>query len=125
MVHNCRGFTLIEVLITSFIATCGLVAVATMFSFAVRANINNREVAAATALLYDKIEQFKSTPLSSPLWINGDDSDNVVQDITFTRVWEINPAVPQSVSITVYADNPLTHSLTELIRATATAGKTF
>jgi prepilin-type N-terminal cleavage/methylation domain-containing protein len=120
-----RGFTLIEVLITSFIATCGLVAVATMFSFAVSANISNRQMAVATALLYDKMEEFKSTPLDSALWTNGDGSDDVIQNATFTRVWELNPAAPYSVSIIVYAESPLTHSLTELIRATANVANTF
>ena len=119
------GFSLIEVLITSFIAACGLVAVATMFSFAARANINNRQMAVATALLYDKMEQFKSAALDSPLWTNGDDSDNVIQETTFTRTWEINPATPQSVSIIVYADSPLRHRLTELIRATVNVANTF
>jgi prepilin-type N-terminal cleavage/methylation domain-containing protein len=120
-----QGFTLIEVLITSFIATCGLVAVATMFSFAISANVNNREMAVATALLYDKMEEFKSAPLDSPVWLNGDGSDDVAQGATFTRVWEINPAIPYSVSIIVYAHSPLTHRFTELIRATASVTNTF
>lgn len=120
-----RGFTLIEVVITAFIATCGLVAVATMFSFAVRANVNNRQMAVATALLYDKMEEFKFTPLDSPLWMNGDGSDDVIQGATFTRVWEINPAIPHSVSIVVYSESPLTHNLTELIRATTNVASTF
>jgi len=124
MAHS-RGFTLIEVLITSFIATCGLVAVATMFSFAVRATVANRQMAAATALLYDKMEQFKSAPADSPLWVNGDDSDNVSLETTFTRVWEINSGPPRTVSITVYAETPLTHRLTELIRGTSMVANTF
>jgi Tfp pilus assembly protein PilV len=119
------GFTLIEVLITSFIATCGLVAVATMFSFAISANLNNRQMSVATALLYDKMEEFKSTPLDSPLWLNGDGSDDIVQGAAFTRVWEVNPVIPYSVSIIVYAQSPLTHSFTELIRATASVTSTF
>jgi Tfp pilus assembly protein PilV len=121
---NC-GFTLIEVLITSFIATCGLVAVATMFSFAISANMSNRQMAVATSILYDKMEEFKSTPVDSPLWVNGDGSDDIVQEATFTRVWEANPGIPHSVSIIVYAQNPLTHSFTELIRATASVTNTF
>jgi prepilin-type N-terminal cleavage/methylation domain-containing protein len=125
MLLRSSGFTLIEVLITSFIAACGLVAVATMFSFAVRANVNNRQMAVATALLYDKMEQFRTAPLDSPLWTNGDDSDDVIQETTFTRIWEINSATPQSVSITVYAESPLRHRLTELIRATLNVANTF
>jgi prepilin-type N-terminal cleavage/methylation domain-containing protein len=125
MVTRSSGFTLIEVLITSVIAACGLVAVASMFSFAIRANVNNRQMAVGTALLYDKMEQFKSAASDSPLWANGDDSDNVIQDTTFTRIWEIDSAAPQSVSITVYAEGPLRHRLTELIRATVNVANTF
>jgi prepilin-type N-terminal cleavage/methylation domain-containing protein len=51
-----RGFTLIEALITATIVALGLVAVASIFSFAVRANISNRQMAVATALAYDKME---------------------------------------------------------------------
>jgi hypothetical protein len=79
----------------------------------------------ATALLYDKMEQFRTAPLDSPLWTNGDDSDDVIQETTFTRIWEINSATPQSVSITVYAESPLRHRLTELIRATLNVANTF
>jgi len=82
-------------------------------------------MAVANALLYDKMEEFKSSPLDSPLWADGDGSDDVVQDMTFTRVWEINQAAPYSVSIIVYAESPLTHRLTELIRATVSVANTF
>lgn len=120
-----HGFTLIELLITSFITTCGLVAVATMFSFAIRTNVNNRQMAIGNSLLYDKMEEFKSSPLNSSPWTDGDGSDDVVQDMTFTRVWEVNPGTPYSVSIIVYAESPLTHRLTELIRATISVADTF
>jgi len=45
-----RGFTLIEALITAMIVAFGLVAVASIFSVAIRANISNRQMAVATAL---------------------------------------------------------------------------
>jgi|ERR1051326_5464083 prepilin-type N-terminal cleavage/methylation domain-containing protein len=125
MLLRCRGFTLIEIVITSFIAACGLVAVATIFSFAIRTNVHNRQMAVATALLYDKMEEFKLAPLDSPLWTNGDDSDNVIQETTFTRTWEISSGAPQTVNITVYAETPLMHGLTELIRATVNVANTF
>ena len=119
------GFTLIEVLVASLVVTCGLVAVASMFSFAVRANISNRQVSTATALVYDKMEQFKSTPLDDPLWNNSDGFDYVTQDTTFVRAWHVSAAIPRSVTITVYAENALTRRQTELIRATAVVSGTF
>ena len=121
--HN-RGFTLVEVLIAAVVVLCGLVAVASMFGFAVRANISNRQMAVATALLYDKMEKFKSTALDDPLWQH-DGSDYVARDTTYTRVWQINGTIPQSVTITIYADNPLMRRQTELIRATAVVSKSF
>jgi Tfp pilus assembly protein PilV len=120
-----QGFTLVEVLIAAVVVTCGLVAVASMFSFAVRANVNNRQMAVATALLYDKMEQFKSTPLDNPLWKNPDGFDYVTQETTYVRVWQVSSSIPQSVTIIVYAENALTRRHTELIRATALASSTF
>jgi len=117
------GFTLIEVLVASLVVTCGLVAVASMFSFAVRVNISNRQMATATALLYDKMEQFKSTPLDDPLWTDG--FDYVTQGTTYVRVWYVSATMPRSVTIAVYAENALTRRQTELIRATAVVSPTF
>ena len=96
-----------------------------MFSFAVRVNISNRQMATATALLYDKMEQFKSTPLDDPLWNNSDGSDDVTQATTYVRVWHVSAAVPRSVTIIVFAENALTGRQTELIRATAAVSNTF
>ena len=96
-----------------------------MFSFAIRANWANRQMAIATALLYDKMEDFKSTPLSFPLWTHGDDSDEVLREWTFTRVWEIRAGNPYTVTITVYAEAPISGRQTELIRATSLVTNTF
>jgi Tfp pilus assembly protein PilV len=120
-----QGFTLVEVLIASVVVVCGLVAVASMFSVAIRANVSNRQMAVATALLYDKMEQFKSTPLDNPLWKNPDGFDYVTQETTYVRVWQVSSLMPKSVTIIVYAENALTHRHTELIRATAIVSNTF
>jgi Tfp pilus assembly protein PilV len=120
-----QGFTVIEVLIAAAVVTCGLVAVASMFSFAVRANVSNRQMAIATALLYDKMEQFKSTPLDNPLWNNPDGFDYVTRETTYVRVWQVSAAIPRTVTITVYAENAMTRRNTELIRATAVVSNTF
>ena len=96
-----------------------------MFSLAVRANISNRQMATATALLYDKMEEFKSTPLDDSLWNNSDGFDDMTQETTYVRVWHVSAAIPRSVTITVYAENALTHRQMELIRATALVSSTF
>ena len=120
-----RGFTLIELLITSLVATCGLVVVASMFSFAIRANWSNRQMAVATTLLYDKMEEFKSTPLNAPLWTGGGGADVVIRDWTFTRTWTVTPSNPYTVTVSVYAEAALTRRQTELIHATTIVTNTF
>src|SRR5438128_1130658 len=67
-VEAMRGFTLLETLMTTGILAVGLVGVAAIFSYSARANLNTRHRTTATMLLYDKMEQFKSTPLADSLW---------------------------------------------------------
>jgi hypothetical protein len=82
-------------------------------------------MAVATALLYDKMEEFKSVSLTSPLWNGGDGSEDVVREWTFTRVWEVDPGNPYTLTIIVYAEGALTRRRTELIRATTIVTNTF
>lgn len=120
-----RGFTLTETLIAAAILVCGLVAVASVFSFAVQANLNNRRLILATTLLYDKMEQFKSVPLTDPIW-NGDGSDEAGQDRAYRRVWRVTMTIPRSVTVIVYGPgSPPAPRETELIRATTLASPTF
>ena len=115
-----RGFTLIEALITATIVACGLVAVAAIFSFAIRANIGNRQMAVATALAYDKMEELKWTP--SPL----DGADQVTLADRYFRTWHIGPTPPHVVTVTVYAmSSPLTHRQMELIKVTTLISRVF
>jgi Tfp pilus assembly protein PilV len=115
-----RGFTLIEALITATIVACGLVAVAAIFSFAIRANISNRQMAVATSLAYDKMEELK--------WITSpaDGTDLVALDDRYLRIWHIGSTQPRSVSVTVYAvSDPLTRHQTELIEVTTLLSPAF
>ena len=118
-----RGFTLIEALITAGIVACGLVAAAAVFSFTIRANISNRQMSAATALLYDKMEEFRAAPLTAPIWMIGNGSD---EDAEYLRVWQVGSRTPRSVTVIIYAkSSALTHRKTELIRATTLASPVF
>ena len=118
-----RGFTLIEVVITSAVVACGLAAVASMFSLAVRADIANRQAAVAAALLYDKMEQFRSTPLNDPLWADG--ADDITYDTKYMRVWQVRGGPLRTVTITIYAENASNRKQSELIRATTLVSGTF
>ena len=115
-----RGFTLIETLVTAAIIACGLVAVASIFSFAIRANISNRQMSMATALLYDKMEELK--------WATqpADGSDILTQGATYLRVWRVSTNVPRTITVIVSVlSNPLTHQETELIQATTLTSPEF
>ena len=115
-----RGFTLIECLITAAIVAGGLVAVAEIFSVAIRANISNRQMAVATALVCDKMEELKWAPVVSS------GSDQVTLDDQYIRTWRVVGGHPQIVTVSVYAaSNPLTHRQTELLQATTLLSPTF
>jgi prepilin-type N-terminal cleavage/methylation domain-containing protein len=98
--HNSqnRGFTLIEVLIAAGILACSLVGVAALFSYAIRANTHNRQMAAATALACDKMEELRALPFNSSLWTAGSETI-VVNSGRFTRSWQFSPDVPRAVTV--------------------------
>jgi len=109
--------------ITSAVVACGLAAVASMFALAVRADIANRQAAVAAALLYDKMEQFRSTPLNDPLWADG--ADDITYDAKYMRVWQVLGGPLRTVTITIYAENASNRKQSELIRATTLVSGTF
>jgi hypothetical protein len=112
---------------TAGILVCGLVAVASVFSFAVRANTSNRQMAVATTLLYDKVEAFRSTPLSDALWTNSNGTEYlVVAGERYSRQWTIGSGSSKAVTVIVYAEsNALTRRRMELIRATTIVSPSF
>jgi prepilin-type N-terminal cleavage/methylation domain-containing protein len=88
-----RGFTLIETLITTAILVSGLVAVALLFSYTARTTLNNEKRTTATFLLYDKMEELKSSKITRGGF---DDIDS------FRRVWQIESTYPRKVTVLVY-----------------------
>ena len=143
------GFTLIETLIATVVLVSGMVAVAGMFAYSAQTALNNQRRTSAAALLYEKMEQFRSTPSSDSMWSPGGSLnptfpaagyfDDVILDATgslnssttdpsapFIRVWQVLPTVPRSVTIAVYALKPgSTRRALELVRATTVAGSRF
>ncbi len=118
---------MIEVSIASGILLCGLVAVAATFSFVIRTNAANRQMAVATSLLYDKMEEIRAAPFTDPIFMNAVGSETrVIAGQRYIRTWQIEANVPRMVTVVVYAENnALTSHQTELIRASTLVSPTF
>jgi hypothetical protein len=118
---------LIEVVMTAGILICGLVAVASVFSFAIRANASNRQMAVGTTLLYDKVEAFRSASLEDPIWLSANGAEHFVVDgQRYSREWVIESGVGKTVTVIVYSEHTaLTRRRSELIRATTIVSPTF
>ena len=112
---------------TAGILACGLVAAASVFSFAIRANATNRQMAVGTTLLYDKVEAFRSASLDDPIWLSTNGAEYfVIAGERYSREWEIGSGVGKTVTVIVYAEStPLTHRRSELIRASTIVSPTF
>ena len=122
-----HGFTLIEVLIAAGILVCGLVAVTSVFSFVIRSNNANRQMAVASSLLSDKMEELRSTAFTDAIWTKTTGSEIlVVGSERYTRVWQVGSGVPRTVTVIVYVQNhALTRRSIEVIRATTLFSPTF
>jgi prepilin-type N-terminal cleavage/methylation domain-containing protein len=120
MNRTTRGFSLIEVMMASGILLCGLVAVASTFSFAIRTNLANRKMAVATSLLYDKMEEFRSAPFADAIWGTPSGTETVVVGgQPYIRSWQITTEVPCTVTVIVAT------GAKELIRATTLVSPSF
>jgi len=119
-VNENHGFTLIEFLIAAGILVCGLVGVTSVFSFVIRTNNANRQIAVASSLLSDKMEEFRSTAFTDAIWTRRTGSETlVVGGERYTRVWQAGPGVPRTVTVIVYVErHALTRRSIEVIRAT-------
>jgi type II secretory pathway pseudopilin PulG len=114
-----RGFTLIEVVMTAGILACGLVAVAAVFSFTIKTNDANRRAAVATALLYEKMEEFRAAAPNDPIWLNPWDSEIVIRSgLAYRRTWNIDSNIPRKVTVAVYASKQVTIQASSLFSPT-------
>jgi Tfp pilus assembly protein PilV len=122
-----RGFTLIEVLVTAGILVCGLVAVASVFSFVIRTGAANRQAAVAATLLYEKMEELRSAPLTDALWKNAAGSETLnLAGASYVRTWGVGEAIPRVVTVVIYAkSNSWTGRPVELMRASTLVSPTF
>ena len=124
-------------MITTAVLVTGLVAVAAAFSYTARTNTTTEQRTTGTILLYEKMEQFKSTPLTDVRWTAGGDLNPSSPDsgyfdqvtmagLEYTRLWQITGAMPRSITVVVFArEAGLTRQPMELVRATVMMTKTF
>ena len=116
-VHSTRGFTLLETMITTGILVFGLSALALMFTYTARVNIETRQRTTAAFLLNDKIEEIKSAPLTSDIWRPGSYVDYPVADTSYVRAWDISNTIPRNVTLSISTPRRKTKLLEAAIAA--------
>jgi prepilin-type N-terminal cleavage/methylation domain-containing protein len=110
-----RGFSLIETLIATFILTSGLVAVAWLFVYSAKVTVTNERRTIATFILHEKLEQFKSTPLTDTRWTPGEYSES---DGAYLTVWRVTNTHPRTLTVVVYGRVDGLMTRLELAKAT-------
>jgi Tfp pilus assembly protein PilV len=105
----------------------GIAAVAVIFSYASRTNINTEQRTTATLLLHEKLEQLRIHSISDADWAAGNHEDYpVVAGIPYIRQWQIADTVPKSITMVVSVERAgLTGRRMELTRAVMLVGKSF
>jgi len=116
-----RGSALIETLVAAVILVSGLVAVASIFSVTTGVNLRNGQRTTATLLLYDKMEQLRTTgsPAGGSLdprspvagfmeYVRMDIDGTVVAATTdsgsaYLRLWQVQDIGNPSITIAVFA----------------------
>jgi Tfp pilus assembly protein PilV len=116
-VRSIRGFTLLETLITTAVLVFGLSALALMFTFTVRTNIDTRQRTTAVLLLNDKLEELRSLPLAVGTYVDYP----TVANTAYIRQWQISETNPKSIDVAVL--NARTR--TELVRAITVVNNTL
>ena len=94
-IHNCNGFTLIEIMITIFVLMIGLLGAAGVATTVISGNTLGKEITTATTLAQDKVEELKSMAYASIA--SGSDT----QESIYTRTWTVTPDSPATGMKTV------------------------
>ena len=116
-----RGSALLETLVAAVILVSGLVAVASIFSVTTSVNLRNRQRTTATLLLYDKMEQLRTTdspaggsldplnPMAGFMEYVRIDNDGTAfsatmdSGSTYLRLWQVQDVGVPSITIAVFA----------------------
>lgn len=85
------GFTIVEFAVALVIFVIGILGVSGLLLTVIHANRGASNRTRADQLLYEKVEEFQSTPFAS---IEGGADQTSVGDVTFTRTWTVANDVP-------------------------------
>lgn len=85
------GFTIVEFAVALVIFVIGILGVSGLLLTVIHANRSASNRTRADQLLYEKVEQFQSTPFAA---IEGGADQTSVGDVVFTRTWTVANDVP-------------------------------
>ena len=104
-----NGFTMIEILISLFVLCVVLLAISTMVFSVMRATSQSKEMATATTIVQDKLENLKNTSVGS--LVSGNDSLNL-GNITYLRQWIVSTAGNiKTITVSVNWNSRGTHNV--------------
>jgi prepilin-type N-terminal cleavage/methylation domain-containing protein len=85
------GFTIVEFAVALVIFAIGILGVSGLLMTVIHANRGASNRTRADQLLYEKVEEFQSTPFAA---IEGGADQTPVGDVVFTRTWTVTNDVP-------------------------------
>jgi Tfp pilus assembly protein PilV len=121
-----RGMTIIETVTATAVLVFGLVGVASLLSYGVRANLDNRQRTTAILLIQQKLEEFRSKSWDDPALAPGANEEIVgpLHGQSYVLSWELTGSNLRTVSVIVYRERPGGVRI-ELARATTTIAASF
>ena len=131
---HCKGFTLIEALITTLVLVTGLVAVAGAFSYSSLTTLRIVQETTALAMVSAKVEALKVADTLNPgsysetLRVLPDGSIVLCEAsaATYLRAWQISGESLKQITVTVYARPPGKNApFRQLASVTALSGERF
>ncbi len=109
MTENQKGFTLIEVLLSMLVLSIGLLTVASMQVTAIKGNSQASQITMATALIEDKLDEYKSMAYADII-----DETGTINNFTWATTIAANIPTNDLKTITVsvtWAGGNRNHSL--------------
>jgi Tfp pilus assembly protein PilV len=91
---NQKGFTLIEVIITTFLLVVACLGMLSLSVMAIKGNSLSKMITTATALVHDKTEDLKTREFTNQELISGShvDTGNPFQNL-YSRTWTITDTI--------------------------------
>jgi prepilin-type N-terminal cleavage/methylation domain-containing protein len=92
------GFTIVEFAVALVIFVIGILGVSGLLMTVIHANRGASNRTRADQLLYEKVEEFQSTPFAA---IQGGTDQTSVGDVIFTRTWTVTSDAPMENVTTI------------------------